>query len=289
MKQDMILSLTNEFERHAKVVGDLEYWYARELGELLGYKNWDTFKSVIEKAKVACKNSGQAPTNHFRLMETMVDAGSIAQKWEENFELTRYACYLIAQNGDPNKGQIAFAMSYFAVQTRNFEILQKRIGEWERVRARQKLIKTETEFSGLLYERNIDDKGFGMIRSMGDKALFGGFSTGEMKDRLGLPKKRPLADFLPTITVKAKDFATEITMFKVREDGNLSGVPAIEGEHVKNNEDVRNVLIKRGIYPENLKPEEDVKKVERKIMADGKKLARGKRRKPPKELPTDED
>lgn len=230
---------------------------------------------MIAKAKIGCQTSGIPMDNHFRDITKMVETGSEAKRSIEDVRLTRYACYLIAQNGDPTKQEIAFAQSYFAVQTRKFEILEERIAQIERLQAREKLTETEKQFSGVLYERGIDDKGFGIIRSKGDQALFGGRSTSDMKRKLGVPAKRPLADFLPTITIKAKDFATEITHFKVKSNDSLNRQDIIESEHEKNNREVRSVLTRQGIYPENLPPAEDIKKIDRKVKSESKKLVKG--------------
>ncbi|HUL44135.1 MAG TPA: DNA damage-inducible protein D [Bacteroidota bacterium] len=272
MKPEIIKSMAHDFEANSFRVGDIEFWYARSLQELLGYNRWESFSQVIEKAKNACKNAHQPIENHFRPVLKMVDIGSGSKREVEDYELTRYASYLIAQNGDSRKEQIAFAMSYFAVQTRKFEILQERINELERIRAREKLSETERQFSGTLYQRGVDDRGFGVIRSKGDQALFGGKTTNDMKIQLSVPEGRPLADFLPTITIKAKDFATEITLFNVKKDDKLNNPASIENEHVKNNQEVRGLLTKQNIFPEKLPPGEDIKKIQRKVESERKKL-----------------
>lgn len=284
MKTELIRALTQDFESASHTADDVEYWLARELQTLLGYTKWDNFLQVIEKAKTACNKSGQSLTDHFANVGKMVDIGSGTQREIDDIMLTRYACYLIAQNGDPRKDPIAFAMSYFAVQTRKQEILEKRINAWERLQAREKLTLSEKELSGVIFERGVDNQGFARIRSKGDSALFGGFTTNEMKQRLKVPGTRPLADFLPTITIKAKDFATEITNFNVKKD-DLKGEPAITSEHVKNNQSVRKVLKDRGIKPEELPPEEDIKKVQRKVAAEDKKLLKSARKLRPKKNP----
>jgi len=261
-------------EQYVHNENDTEYWLARELQELLGYKKWENFSKVIEKAIIACENSGQDKDDHFLGVTKLVDMPKGGTKSIDDIMLTRYACYLITQNGDPRKEKIAFAQSYFALQTRKQELLEKRINEIERVRARKKLSQTEKELSGILYERGVDNKGFARIRSKGDQALFGGMATNMMKFKLSVPKNRPLADFLPTITIKAKDFANEITNFNVQKE-DMKGEERITKEHIKNNAGVRKLLKERGIIPENLPPEEDIKKVERRLKSEDKKLLKG--------------
>ena len=273
MKRELIDQLCGEFERLVHVEQDtgLEFWLARELQGALGYDRWENFAKVVEKAQVACKNAGLEPSDHFLEATKMIELGKGAQRGVADYMLTRYACYLIAQNGDPSKEPIAFAQTYFAVQTRRAELIEKRLIDVERVQARKKLTVSEKELSGLIYERTRNEKSFGTIRSKGDQALFGGQSTQQMKGRLGVPESRPLADFLPTITIKAKDFANEITNFNVRRD-DLKSEHQITQEHVKNNRDVRKVLTDRNIVPEALPPAEDCKKVERRLTSEQKKL-----------------
>lgn len=272
MEQHLIVRLHKSFEGAAYQQDGVEYWLARDLQTLLGYDEWRNFLKVIDRAKIACDSSGQNCTYHFVDVNKMVQLGSGSEREIDDIMLTRYACYLIAQNGDPRKEQIAFAQSYFAIQTRKQEVLEERIALVERLHAREKLVATETELSKIIYERGVDSQGFGRIRSKGDQALFGGNTTLQMKKKMGVPENRPLADFLPVITIKAKDLATEITNFNVKKK-NLKGEPGITKEHVRNNEDVRGLLGKSGIKPEELPPEEDIKKLERRVKADGKKLA----------------
>jgi len=271
MKIEVIAELHKTFEEYAHKERETEYWLARELQELLGYSNWQNFAKVIEKAVIACTNSGQQENDHFIGVSKKVEMPKGGEKEIDDIMLTRYACYLIAQNGDPKKEEIAFAMSYFALQTRKQELIEQRINELERVRARKKLSESEKELSGLLYERGVDSIGFARIRSKGDNVLFGGNNTEQMKYKLSIPKNRPLADFLPTITVKAKDFANELTNFNVQKE-NMQGEQQITAEHLKNNKGVRELLLKRGIKPEELPAEEDIKKVERRLESDDKKM-----------------
>ncbi|MDX1908366.1 MAG: DNA damage-inducible protein D [Bacteroidia bacterium] len=271
MKKELILELFEKFEAACYLIEDTECWSARELQSILGYAKWDNFLNAIEKAKTACEGAGEKVAHHFADVGKMVGIGSNTQRRIDDLALTRYACYLIAQNGDPTKKpEIAFAQTYFAVQTRRQELIEQRLLDRDRVSAREKLSKTENKLSGIMYERGVDDKGFAIIRSEGDKALFGGRSTQDMKRKLAVPDGRPLADFLPTLTIKAKDFATELTHHNVV-DKDLKGQPAIQREHVENNLAVRRILHERGVQPEHLPPAEDVKKVERRIKADDKK------------------
>ena len=271
MKTELIASLHRSFEEAVHVEDGVEYWLARELQVLLGYAKWQRFEGVVADAKVACERAGGCVEDHFTGAGKMVELGSGATRRVDDIALTRYACYLIAQNGDPRKAEIAFAMNYFAVQTRKQELVEKRIAEYERVQARGKLSLSQKALSGVLFERGIDGAGFSRILSRGDEALFGGLDTQDMKDRLGVPEHRPLADFLPTITIKAKDFANEVTHMQVKQN-DLRGEPVITSEHVRNNADVRKILTDRNIRPEALPAGEDVRRVERRLKAEEKKL-----------------
>jgi len=285
MKQELIKELFEKFEAARKIAEGIECWSARELQELLGYSQWKNFQNVVEKAKKACLNADVDVSDHFADIGKMINLAKGAQREVEDVALTRYACYLIAQNGDPSKSEIAFAQTYFAFQTRKQELIEQRLLETERVSAREKLSKSEKKLSGIIYERGVDEKGFAIIRSKGDEALFGGYNTSEMKTKLSVPGKRPLADFLPTLTIKAKDFATELTSHNVSEK-DLHGEKNIEIEHVDNNAAVRKILIQRGVKPENLPVEQDVQKVkrrlesdEKKVLKDVKRLKKGKKKK----------
>jgi DNA-damage-inducible protein D len=271
MKKELIQSLTANFESSAhQTEQGVEFWFARDLQQLLGYEKWDNFFNVISKAKTACEISKHNIFDHFADVRKKVAIGSGAETEVLDMILTRYACYLIAQNGDPRKEQIAFAQNYFAVQTRRLEVIEQRIKDYERLTARQKLTFSEKELSELIFEKTGDERNFALIRSKGDSALFGGYNTGAMKKKLNVPDVRPLADFLPTITIKAKDFATEITVFNLK-DKNLKTEKQISNEHIKNNQSVRGVLLDRGIKPEELPSEEDVKKLERRLKSADKK------------------
>jgi len=280
MKHEIIMRLHKSFEDYAQQTEDgMFFWFARDLQVLLGYDKWENFQKVIEKAKIACKNTGLRVSDHFPDVRKVITAGKGAKHDIDDIALTRHACYLIAQNGDPRKEAIAFAMAYFAVQTRKQEIIEKRIAEIERLAFREKLTNSEKEFSGIIYERGVDNMGFARIRSKGDQALFGGNTTLDMKQKLGVPETRALADFLPAITVKAKDFANEITNFTLKRDTHIQGEQPITSEHVKNNKSVRNLLSEKGIIPENLPPEEDIKKVDRRIKSEDKKFLKASGRK----------
>ncbi|HMP71422.1 MAG TPA: DNA damage-inducible protein D [Pirellulaceae bacterium] len=267
MKKEIILQLTDTFEGHAQETENgVEFWLARDLQYLLGYDKWANFQNVISKAKTACEVSGHDVFDHFADVGKMVDLGSGSQREIDDIMLTRYACYLIAQNGDPKKEEIAFAQTYFALQTRKAELIEQRLLESERINARQKLTSTEKELSSVIFQQTGSVMDFGLIRSKGDQALFGK-TTQAMKSQWKVPDSRPLADFAPTIILKAKDFATEITIHNARES-QMNTERQISQEHVANHEAVRRTLIQRGIRPEQLSPAEDIKKVERRVASD---------------------
>ena len=267
MKKELIAELLEQFETACYEINGIECWSARELQSILGYVRWENFINTLEKAKKSCELAGELAPNHFRNITKMVELGSGSQREIEDVALTRYACYLVAQNGDPTKPTIAFAQTYFAVQTRKQEIIEQRLLEVARVSAREKLSKSEKKLSGIIYERGVNEQGFAIIRSKGDQALFGGFTTADMKKKLGIPASRALADFLPTLTIKAKDFATELTSHNVVEK-DLKGEDQISKEHVDNNTAVRDMLQQRGVKPEALSPAEDVAKLKRKLEGD---------------------
>lgn len=275
MNTKTIIKLKNSLDSIVQQASELkiEFWYARDLMEKLGYTKWQNFLEIIKKGKTTCFNTDVPVENHFTDVSKMVSIGSGAERQIKDVMLTRYACYVIAQNGDPRKEEIAFAQTYFAVQTRKQEIIEERIHLQERLQTRKKLTESETELSRNIYERGVDDKGFGRIRSKGDAALFGGKNTKTMKSILSVPSNRPLADFLPTVTIAAKNLAAEITNHNVKEN-DLQGEPSITAEHIQNNSSVRNMLGDRGIKPEDLPPEEDLKKMERRVRSAEKEMIR---------------
>ena len=272
MKREIITKLHTDFEDIVQVEPETgsEFWFARDLQELLGYAKWENFANAIDRSITSCKTAGYTPGDHFLAVRKMVSLGSGAEREIEDYALNRYACYLIALNGDPKKPEIAFAQTYFAIQTRRMELIEQRLEEVERLSARKQLAEAESELSELVFERGGDHKSIARIRSHGDTALFG-IRTQAMKDRLGVPKNKPLADVLPTITLKAKDFATEVTNFNIR-GNDLKGERSITNEHIKNNEAVRDLMVDRGIKPEDLPAAEDIKKVERRVDKETKTL-----------------
>ncbi len=275
MEPNKLMKLKQSFDIVAHTVeGEpTEYWRARDIQELLGYARWENFIEAIRRAVVSCETTGFAVEDHFRETTKLIEAGKGARRPVPDYLLTRYACYLIAQNGDPKKEEIAFAQSYFALQTRKQELIADRMALISRMEARERLKESEKRLSQNIYERGVDDAGFARIRSKGDQALFGGIATADMKRRLGIISEgRPLADFLPTLTIAAKNLANEMTNYNV-EEKDLQGEPAITSEHVQNNTSVRAMLGQRGIRPERLPPEEDIKKLERRVKSDEKKLA----------------
>ena len=285
MDKMQIVKIKENFDRTINNIpnSDVEFWYARELMPLLGYERWENFEKAIKRSMDSCETAGITVSDHFREVTKLIMAGKGAQRSVKDYMLTRYACYLIAQNGDVKKEEIAFAQAYFAVQTRKQELIEERISYIERSVARTKLKESEKRLSQNIYQRGVDDLGFARIRSKGDTALFGGCSTQKMKEKLGIKENRPLADFLPTLTIAAKNLATEMTNYNV-EEKDLFGEGEITSEHVQNNSSVRSMLVERGIKPEELPPAEDIKKLERRTTSQDKKLAENAGK-----LPADEE
>lgn len=282
MDKNKIAFLTQSFNAIAHQEEQVEYWLARELQRQLGYKTWENFETAIFRAMESVSATGVDVSDHFREVTKMVRLGSGALRSVKDYMLTRYACYLIAQNGDPRKEEIAFAQSYFAVQTRKQEQIEEHIVYLERINARERLRDSEKRLSKNIYERGVDEIGFGRIRSKGDQALFGGFTTQDMKDHYGITSG-PLADHLPTLTIAAKNLATEMTNYNV-EEKDLYGESPITKEHVQNNTSVREMLSQRGIKPEELPPAEDIKKLEHRVKRQEKTISKGAGKLPKKEI-----
>lgn len=273
-EKSKLIELKEKFDSIINTVEkeNIEFWYARDLQFQLGYTQWRNFLEVINKAMISCESADISVSDHFAKVSKMIELGKCAKRQVEDYMLTRYACYLIAQNGDSKKEEIAFAQTYFAVQTRKQEIIEDRIKLMNRLEAREKLKESEKQLSKNIYERGVDDLGFARIRSKGNSALFGGLNTMQMKEKYGVKENRALADFLPTLTIAAKNLATEMTNYNVTEK-DMYGEESITDEHVDNNLSVRNMLNKRGIKPENLKPAEDLKKIERRVKSEDKTIA----------------
>lgn len=273
MKKEIIVRLHKNLEDYVNNEDGVEFWYARDLQGLLGYAKWENFAVAIEKAKQSCIMANNEVSNHFPDARKMVDIGSGTQRKIQDIKLTRYACYLIAQNGDPRKEEIAFAQTYFAIQTRKQELIEQRVAEVERLSAREKLTQSEKILAGIVFERGIEQEGFARIKSKGDEALFGGYSTREMKQKLKIPEKRALADFLPEVTISAKQLANAITSHNVKAK-KIAGETPITLEHKISNKEVRGALTGAGIYPETLPPYEDIRKVESRLNVENKKLSK---------------
>jgi DNA-damage-inducible protein D len=271
MNRTAIEQLLQQFEKAARHEGQIEYWSARDLQLLLDYSKWDKFASVLEKAKTSCEQSGEAISDHFLRVGKMVPLGSGSEREIEDYLLTRYACYLLAQNGDPRKEVVAFAQTYFALQTRKQELIEKRMVLEERIRARKRLRASEEELQQLAFQRGVDHDGFSRIKLKGDQALFGGKTSHELKEFHQLPAHRDLEDFLPTITLTAKDLAAQLTHFNINQK-NLEGEENIGEEHATNNNEIREMLVRRGAKPEQLPTEDDLKKVERQLKTSDRKL-----------------
>lgn len=272
MDKSVLTKLHTNFESCVKNENGVEYWMARDLQVLLGYNRWENFQKAVARAKTSCAKAKQLVIDHFKDIARPYISGKGIEQTTQDIMLTRYACYLIAQNGDPKKDEIAFAQTYFAVQTRKQEVIVQHLADYERLQARSRLTASEKKLSGVIFERGVDHQGFARIKSKGDEALFGGLNTQDMKDKLGVPEKRPLADFLPAVVISAKDLVNQVTSFNVKKNPKLVGEKPITDEHTKNNKNVREMLGKSGVKPEELPPEQDIKRLSAKM----KTLQKGK-------------
>ncbi len=251
----------------------MEFWSARDLMPMLGYTKWQKFTEVIERAKAACKLSGQNIDDHVTGAGKMIATGKGATRKIEDFFLTRYAFYLIAQNGDPRKPEIALAQTYFATQTRKQELLEQRDMESKRLDARAKLRETESKIESTVYERGIKyPVEFATFKNKHIEALYGGISASQLKKIRKIPPKRSLADFDSHVELKAKDFALAMTDHNIKEK-DIRGKEAMNTEVVKNSRETRQALLNRGIKPEHIKPEEDLKLVESRKNKEAKRIA----------------
>lgn len=273
MADDLMLETLDRLVQVLPSDEDTEFWFARDIQEALGYLKWDNFQNVLKKAIASCGESGVPVEAHFRRVDRAIAMPNGGERITDDFMLTRYACYLIAMNGDPRKKAVAYSQSYFAVQTRKHEVIEERMRLQERIDARDRLKESEKSLSELMYERGVDSKGFGIIRSKGDAALFGGLNTQSMKARYGITGNRPLADFLPTLSIAAKNLANEMTNINIVKQDHR-GESAIGREHVENNRSVREILGQRGIRPEELPAEADLAALERQVTRETKTITK---------------
>ena len=277
MEQNIIEIVQKSFEE-IKITDEtwFEFWSARDLMKWLWYKKWQTFEKVIEKAEVACNNSLIESKNHFTDASKMVWLGSWSNRNIKDYFLTRYACYLIAQNWDSRKIEISLAQTYFASQTRKLELAEQEIENNKRLEARKKLAKSEKQIEDTIYSRWIKlPVEFATFKNKKIEALYN-ISIKQLKAKRWIPENRALADFDSEVELKAKDFIYAMTDHNIKEK-NIIWKQNLNEELVSNAKETRNTMLKRWIVPEELRAQEDLKLIEKRRIQEVRKLENNKK------------